>query len=599
VKKLHLVALVVCLAIPVLVVLGLGRSQGREGVGPWDTYDHPSPESGSTLPKPANLKIAKDYSYTFPSGHQVTLRAISRGIEGPKELKYNIGERAWLPDGSPYLGGELRQTNDFYRPVAKEQQGVRGLAFDIQSPNDYPVEIYGYMPETAKMNSQRPEIHGRDQMTQIHPSSRWGSFYRVPLVVEDDKASRYRFGLATGAWSHVFTTTSLPSNIADREIAKGSWGKLRMIAPKKYWAYSGPGPSVSFVLEPADPVTMSYRVRLFDKSGAEVGASRSSLRPTLTANGVMESGYKNLGKVVIEGRPFEFVEFQNVRFNPDPKKWGKSHWGDEGSSKVHEIPDVASLLGVLDPKVITHGSWEFADFYANDGVPWRESPEPDYLNATFSGGEWTDDSLVAVFKLDSKIVEAGQTVTIDGYASTSSTPGEGLGAKLEPKFIRTFQRQRAQVKFVRQDTEYVQFKIQVSGEDWKKEGEVKPPSTGAFEVMIQDGALNYLVGPQLDAQRGLVTWPADGREVRLMARLKSGDRMKLDNNGAHVGGSDPKFTGPLFIFRQNNGGQLWLDSVRSQVLLKDIEAFEVESRSYSKPQYLVAKLPPRKSDRPK
>jgi len=331
---------------------------------------------------------------------------------------------------------------------------------------------------------------------------------------------------------------------------------------------------------------------------------------------VRESGYKNLGRIEIETRPYEFVDFQRVHFDPDPKLWGKSYWVIQGVSKIRSLPDTVSLLGVLDPKVEARGGWDLANFYANDGVAWREYPEPNDLMATFSGGTWPEDPLIAAFKLDSKVVESGRTVTIEAFESTSSKAGQGLGAKLKPDFIRTFDRQRAQVLFARPRAEYVQFKVQASANAWEKVGEATPPTeslrpytpedkkqiaagvnvyVGAFEVVVRgSGSLDFFYKTPTDPnvlKQNLVTWPADGREIRLMARMKTGERVHLYSNGASFSPSPPSNPASTYTFRLNKDGEAELDSFKSRVKLKDIDAFELESRSYSQPQFLVAKLP--------
>lgn len=614
-KKILVAGAIVCTAVAVSFIVSADREPHRESVAPWDTDDHPDPESqGSLVPKPANLTVASGYSAKFSSGHTIKLKAITRGYDGPKELRHSINERAWFPDGSPYYGEELRQNGGAAHVLGDSQKGVRCLSFDIASETDDDVEVYGYIPETARTGTAQPELHGRDIPKKIEPSSRWGFTYRIPVVVEGHAASSYRFALASGSWKPVFSTTSIPKTVADQDIAVGTWGRLRMVPPKKYRVYSGPPYAAKFVVEPADPVETSYRVHLLDKSGLEVGNSG-----IFTAS-ISEQGLSQVDKIVIEGRPFAYVEFQNVHFDPDPAKWGKSHWGSAGEATISKVPGIAQLEGVLRPH-LEGNRWQTAEFFAPDGIAWREYPEPGNLAARFSTSSWpAGEPLVGVISVDPALLNKTQNVTVEAYEASSSVPGQGLGRKLGPPWPNKFQRAIGQTVFERPKTDYVQFKLQVSDEGWKKEGEVKPPAepletftpkqlelmesgatvyTRTFTVCIRgSGSLDFFYQTRdgkHELKQKLVTWPGDGREVRLVARLKSGERIMLHNNGAS-GGASPADSGPEYIFSLDKTAEPVLDALRSKVALKDIELFEVETRSYGKPEYLVAKLPPKRKE---
>lgn len=610
--KILVVASAIC-----LLLIGSGCQNGdHTGVAEWDTDDHPSPESsGAHLPEPSNLKIADGYSADFPGGYKVRLKAISRGYEGPKELQYSVNERAWLPDGSPYYGEDLRRTGDV-RFLGKDQEGVRCLSFDIASETDGDIEVYGYIPETAREGSTAPELHGRDVLSTIQSNYRWETHYRTPIVVEGHNATSYRFGLAGGPWKQIFSSSSIPAAPVDQEIGKGPWGRLVMEAPKKLGTYGGRMPAVRFLVEFAEPSEMSYRITLYDRDGNEM--NHGVIRQRAFEAHVSKRALSTIGKIVVESRPISYIEFKNVHFDPDSRKWGSSYWGTEGESKIAKAPGVAQLEGLLRPR-IDGQNWTPGEFFAPDGKAWREYPEPNNLRARFSTSEWpAGEPLVGILTLDPSLVANSQTVTVEAYVATSSTPGQGLGNKLPSLLPGKFEHNICQLPFVRPNTEYVQFKVEPSEESWHKEGETNPPSDplirytpdqlrkmasgtkviiDALTVCIRGkGSLDlfyHTADGKSELKEGLVRWPADGREIRLMARLKSGGRLQLYNNGASFSNNDPASSGPVYIFHLDKDGEPMLDSIKSEVALKDIEAFELESRVYGKPAYLVAKLPPK------
>ena len=206
------------------------------------------------------------------------------------------------------------------------------------------------------------------------------------------------------------------------------------------------------------------------------------------------------------------------------------------------------------------------------------------------------------------MVAEGRNARVEIYAAESPEPGEGLGERLQGHY--QFDREDNQATFGRPSTPYVQFDVRVSGENWTAAGKAPPPreplvgfTTEQVEAMRrgvnvgvepftaivrEQGSLDFYYHPKgqegmpSTLRQGVVTWPPGSHEVRLMARLKSGQRVLLQNNSASGDGSRD------YAFALNRESA----PVLGGVALEEIEAFEVETRAYGKPKYLVAKLPP-------
>ena len=94
----------------------------------------------------------------------------------------------------------------------------------------------------------------------------------------------------------------------------------------------------------------------------------------------------------------------------------------------------------------------------------------------------------------------------------------------------------------------------------------------------------------------LATWPEDD-EARVVARLKSGRRVTLPPNsgGRSLGeggiwhnssGIDFDLTAHEDAAYRNSGAPN-----SPKILLSEVQAFEIETRGYGDPVYVVAKLP--------
>ena len=81
-------------------------------------------------------------------------------------------------------------------------------------------------------------------------------------------------------------------------------------------------------------------------------------------------------------------------------------------------------------------------------------------------------------------------------------------------------------------------------------------------------------------RKAVVTWDSHNNEARLVAKLRSGQRVLLRGYG------EPDSQYYEFELNQDS------EPASQGIALKDIGAFEVETRAYGEPKYLVAKPPP-------
>jgi len=590
----------------------------RTSVGPWDFPDAPNPDpvptTGDPVADPLSLVSARDFKAKFDSGIEVELVALSRNMWGPEEVERRVDERSWNPDGSPFMGVLFDFGGQpFSRATENENKGARFLAFRISTPTNLRADIYGYVPDFARQGTPKPELHGRDVPMPVDLYSHGSATYRFPVVVDDRSAKRYLFALAAGEWKTVARFSKLPATATNTTIATGPFGKLVMELPPE----PKPGqiefskrtiPGVTFrIVSSKEPPTHVYRIILFDKKGVEQGPHDWYSQTGVA--GFPLSRYAELGHIEIIARPYQWAEFTDVHYDPDPKKWETGYWLNEGASKTVDGGDV-SLEGILRPE-LDGRSWTKTEFFAPDGKIWREYPAQN-LRSRLSGSNWPSGEVLAgLLKLSPAVAAANENVVVRIFESQTDVPGQNLGTEVSSPFGRNqFDREINHAIFVRPKSPYIQFEVRRSNNEWKTIASLDPPSgpfpkfnpeqleqirrgvgvgVNAFGVIVRsDGTLDYFIHhPDLtnSLDRGLAKWNPRDVEMRLMVRLKSGGRRQIFNNGASSSGSIH------FDFSLGPGSEPMLESYRTKVFLKDIAKFEVETRGYGKPKYLVAKLP--------
>lgn len=596
----------------------------RESVAPWDTNDHTNPPK-TRLPEPERLIVASG-NEAVVGDIRIRFLGINRDRDGREANGTTLG-RTWAPSGAPYYGDQLQATRDDWGLEALP--GSRYLSFDLTLPkNGEDLTTSGYIPDGAQDNPLHAELHGWSlpRSVQYLPTNQGTTRYhlRSQVVVERGDANRYRFGISRGAWSNTFTTKDVPSKLETRVLGKTAEGTLEFVSNIQ------PGPravdhntleygelNVAHVrwIPSALPPNKAYWVHLYDKSGREIPIAGNS--PYLADRPLSSRQFESFGQVVVESRPITYVEFRDVHFDPDPKLWGVAHWGKEGEVAEVRQPGLATLTSISEERLIDKDSLTW-DTYTPDGVRWREAPGSYMLSNRTSLNEqpYREGQSMGNLVLDSDAIASGKTFRIEAYAADSSEPGKDLHEKIAERWYDSRYGSQMGLGFLRPRHPYVQFAVRVADSDWKHVGSVRMPiqvadgtesSLGSKKMYVNSlsvifrpqGSLDmyYHAAPSPTAdgtnvtKPNLLRWHPDD-EVRLFAKLKSGERVPISFNSWSESGREITFgrnsdkTSPVASFSE--GAQV------KSIDLKDVSAFEVEKRTLSTPKYLVARVPPTK-----
>jgi hypothetical protein len=477
------------------------------------------------------------------------------------------------------------------------------------------VDIYGFIPGSPSVTDGHPEWHGHDTPTRVSISALGPNRYRVPVVVPDSAKNAYNLAIADGPSQLVSRSKTLPASSATQVIAKGKWGTLRLIEPPKSRGFGiskSTIPAMTFQIEDVpEPRSHAYEVRLLDQNG------RSLVRSIVThpeSVQLSERMLPQLVKIEVHSRPYRYIHFPSVAFAPNAAKWGPTYWGREGEAAITPIANIGRVDGIIRPDVVGNG-WTSSEFFAPDGKRWREYPESSVLQPLFSGPNWPKQPLFALIRLDDAVIDEGRVVNVAVYASSGSEAGTGLGARLDSGPVYSIRRKMNQILFNRPPGDYVQIAFSSSATGWTTVGEASPPSVpligytaeqrqqrsrgvnvgvSPFTVIFRaNGSMAFfyatpgkdLSTPENHLEENRAKW-TPGNEVRLTARLKSGQTIELSNNGASsVGDRD-------YTFYLDRNGQAVLESGQTKVKLSDIQQFIVEQRGFEDPRYVVVKLPP-------
>lgn len=618
-------SIAVGLALGAALVLGGTKASGkRTGVAPWDSPDGPNsypgaPAGSLRVPDPKGLIRSKGPSGTTDNGYKITLEYVSR--RGMHEVDGLLPDArpVWTAEGAPFVG-KPGFTEIYSLPTTLQDKGARYLGFEVSGPAGQAYDVMGYVPEGAREGTPSPQVHGWDLNGHGYaPSAGQKGGYRTCVVVDDRAATHYRFAVATGDWTVVASGPIDGKDKSARTVLSGPWGRLvhaplppRPFATTKWTMEDEYG---RYVLEtPSLAPESELRVRYVDATGAPADLYYSRAGgPAVRA--------------IIESRPWHWVELSNVHYDPDPKLWPKgAYWGDEGNAAVSRSGDTR-LEALVRPGPGSYpGGWEPREVYAPDGKLWRAHPDPSAIRPTFSGGTNPVDPFVAAFHLDETKVSWETPAHIAGFASTSPTPGQGLSDLPAPWRASEAMRPFGQLLFARPKTPYVQFAVRYGSDRWTKAGEIPRPSFDlplvppeeqasyrrgsmsniAFTVCLRStGHADLYYHPRVGEsvmKRELVRWEPD-REARLVARLRSGVRVVMPHNSlgiSNAGASQIVSRDASFNLTADSDalyeGTFWdgksVKTESRRVLFSDVAAFEIETRAYGDPVYLVAKLPP-------
>lgn len=638
------------LFLPALLSLG-----SPSGVAPWDVPDALNPDFGLPVsapaaPDPPGLIRAEGTRATLPNGISVELLALARRrwCGEDRYRKWLPDARpAWRPDGAAYLGTgpqERPQGNVLWShptgglmPTSNEgkeydDRGARYLAFRFTGPPDTSLDLDGYVPDFARRGEAKPERHGWDVPIRVVVPRIGPLDYETEIEVDHRAASRYRLALASGEWKTISVVDVDEAHATGiSTLARGEWGELKQDASpldraRKSQAESlrkngfafGPSipPRAHYAVVTPEPPLFATRLRLVDAQG------QTAIQPGIAGYGrdrETSQGFRSPPvRVEVETRPYTWIEFSNVHYDPDAQKWPPAYWGAEGekteSRSGETVLQAIVVPDVSDRKLVT------AHVYAPDGRLWRNHPRPDEVSIYWpdldAPGREKDaaSKLMASIHLDPALASPEKQAWIEGFASEGADT-KAFGPPLDPPRQFTTWLPAAQYRFVRPKAPYVRFGVRYAL-PWKKVAEFAPPTTedisayakdrtaliakfGTFGVVqpsihSQGSAdMELVVGGERQRREGVAHWtPADPLEVnRIVARLRDGTRHPIGEMAGGVQGY-----GYAFFTLDEQGRPFYKTEEGSilpkvRFLLSDVEAFEVEAQDYTQPVYVVAKLP--------
>jgi hypothetical protein len=239
---------------------------------------------------PPGLRRFRGGTATFASGLCVELVAVGREPIDGSQNRTGEDRPVWTPSGAPYLGRIAARFPEV-RP-----SDARYLAFRLRCAPPSSLSVLG---------SSAGEI-------EIPPSGT--TTYGVVVDARDSSRSRCRIAIGTGPWTRIATVAVEGTEWKDETLAAAPWGTLRRIAPTIPQLGNAARLLPRYVVDPpASPPSFAYRVRVVDLQGRPTHASPVQLMqgPTIL---------KPL-RIVIEKRPYQWIEFSDVHYDPVPRLW--------------------------------------------------------------------------------------------------------------------------------------------------------------------------------------------------------------------------------------------------------------------------------------
>ena len=598
--------------------------ESHESVAPWDYPDkpnsHPIAHAGPVIPFPKNVIEAKDGIAVAPDGITVRLTSISKG-------NTENWEHCWNQAGGPLSETSNRFIQGVPDTPEKTDGRFRELRFEFHTGKPIEdVSYIGYVPDGALqgLTAQEKPLHGWDY-PQSFRFQQYTDLHKAGVYVDDPSADKFLFGLASGAWKTIDTPKMLLTKppYKNQVAASGPWGKAIVTyaegeGREVYSKHSLFNELQVSLNPPNDLVDQELRLHAYDKDGVELVVpsrqNQASIRlPDLP----------RIASLEIQARPYTFLEFKDLHFDPLPSLWKNIVWGPDQPTDKVQIGDVtAELLGVASTKPgdqdWSRQSYVFNSLYTVDGHIWRDHPEslntaggpkveiaPTFDPDTFKmrPPRALPQPWVATLKFKSSSVgEEKPAGRIEVLGSNSDQPGEDLHAdwNLTPLNWESY----GQVKTIpdsiwasfalKPHTKYAQFRFEMASGAWKKAVEVVPDpdeikSRGPeYRVYTLEVGTNVRVamrnpgGQYVD--RVCADANLDGQETRVVVRLKSGKRIPLAATSyRRIDRNHP--LDPSYDMDRDA-----TETEGDMIALTDVAAFEIESRPI-KTAYLVFKMP--------
>ncbi len=585
-------------------------------VAQWDYKDapniHPIAHADGPLALPSKTIEAKNWIGTTAAGTTIRLVGLSKGNTLNKDHR-------WNPDGgflNDPIYGDVENQED--QPATKDGP-VRELDFEITGKYDPETSCLVYVGDGVQkgLTWEEKQFHGWDD-GGLEPSRGKPVLHKSRVYVDSPGADTFIFGLAEGPWSLLNTVkntlSKTPKN--DDVIAKGPWGEARLVDRQMGAIYKGQPMELSkspwgygqlmVRIIKSEPVTDDVRLRAFDKSGTEIFSSWR-----LGSGMFSTPDSSNIDHWEVESRPYSFVKFTNVSFDPDPKVWSGIVWGPD-------VPSAEIKLGAVkvDIKGIQHlGPWAVSDdqygpfrLYSPEGKLWKDGPGR--LQATTGRYEYLPNGrkgkeLPAPWFVFLNIAQTGNddkaAVRMEIYGSDVTEPGKGLHKEWNKAWVdwnqygemTPYDQARLPSFVPSPEAKAMQIKIDAASGPFVKIAEIKPDLSEVKPTLYRDYTFatgskphaRYIDKSGKNRVDDLGKLDLANKQFRTVAVLKSGERrhLKVTSYEAYTPGA----LVPSYDFFLNKD---LANEPRNGIALQDVDHFEIEARPIQT-SYFAFKIP--------
>jgi len=601
------------------LAFGLHRSQGlHKPIAPWDYADlpntHPVDHPGAAMPMPEHIIVARNGVAVTPDGIKVSLLALSKG-------NTTNWSHWWEPSGGPFTRPPETYAPSIPDQPARTDGRVREMLFALSSDR-FPVDasINGYLPDQARdgLPYSEREFHGWSRVESVRLES--ASFTKHTTVyVDDPSENRYLVGVASGEWTTIDTAKCDAAGplVFGRVVAKGAWGTativsstLRPLSVKGSSSaitrgFSGRPMHITLAVEPlSGPLNQEMKLQAFDVEGNAV--------PLFSDNNLAMISPANMPRIAsfaVLARPYVYLEFDGIHFDPDSDLWKGAVWGPDQPSLKLQIGDVTAELSALiwtkpGDKPWNKDQYVLDSVFTPAGAPWKDYP------AEF------DNTIVPMLDVDGKTrprpwhavirlhdSPASKAVgRIEVFGSNSPTPAEGVNPSwnLIPSLpsgrddLRPFPSILNPMLALAPQATYGQIRIEVASGPWITLSRVTlnaedirsngPDFRGCTLEVGADVHFKYSEPGNRRVDRPFPKANCGDHQERVVAILKSGATVELSVSHYRREAGKP---GESSAFEFDREATVTEGDV---IALPDVSAFEVQGRPLNQGTFVV-KLP--------
>ncbi len=262
------------------------------------------------MPLPGRYVTAEGYEAETPDGMHIKISAIGKGNSANPDHLWAPGGGRYRPDRPTY------PTID--NPAAKDGP-MREIFYHLSARGDPDPDILVYLPEQARsgmLPDDRPYHGWGITNNPVHVA--FEDEAHVWLYRDDPSASSVMFAVARGPWKIVdsFTSRLQGHHLLGKVVGEGPWGVAQVVAAPLDAGSGGCTGICATLVElqpPHDPVQEELGLRAYDRNGKLLegiaGHNLSRLTPEMLSR---------IARFDVAERPYTFVLFKDVRFDPDP-----------------------------------------------------------------------------------------------------------------------------------------------------------------------------------------------------------------------------------------------------------------------------------------